>query len=354
VILTAEDDKDEIHIRLADMDPDGSRRAAAGDRFIVVPLMEAGGALRLVQRNPATGASEGTPAFEKTLAWLKEIPDLRLVIFDTLASTLHGDENSSMIAQEWAYAAQRIISECRAAYMALHHVRKMDRQRRASKDAAPRTIEDVRDDIRGSNALTSAVRLAIVIWQPEDWKDRMERLGLPPKRGHLWQMGVAKANNPEAMAGERTLMRTSIGSLEDITETVRATNQRERDGEAEVMAWALWHIEQAAIRFTPFTRHGSNSMFAARGRLHPCLRTLKRDELQNEPKVGLDRSIVGRLLTAPEGGGEAPVMVRGGYMDVPHGPIAMGEKPDTRGLRQTPDWSAWEYDAEKDMIVRRK
>jgi hypothetical protein len=280
VILTAEDDKDELHARLSDMDPDGSRRREAGDRFIVIPLLDAGGAIHLVKRDTKNGEAEATDRYEQTLACLKQIPDLLLVGIDTLASTMHGDENAAIIAQEWAYAAARICGECGAAYVATHHMRKSDRTRR--KDAPPRTIDDVKDDIRGSNALLSAARMNIVIYQPDDWEERLKALGEKPERGMLWRMGVAKANNPEAMKGERTLLRTKIGTLEDVTtreiQGAVADTDAKRLAAEQRDAWLVWEIARAAERGEPYTHTGPWGFFERRDLMPEPLRELLRAE----------------------------------------------------------------------------
>jgi hypothetical protein len=350
VVLTAEDDRDEIHIRMADMDPDGSRRRTAGDRLIVIPLLEAGGAMRLVMRNKDTGEAVATPSYETALAWMKEIPDLRLVVFDTLASTMHGEENSAMVAQEWAYAAQRICSDCGAAYMALHHMRKSDRNRR--KDAPPRTLDDIRDDIRGSNALIGALRMALVIWQPDDWAEQQEAMGWKPQRHKLWSFGVAKANNPEAMRGVRTLVRNHYGALVDAAAEVEKAKISAEERDVRRLAWAEWVIAQAAEGGRAVRRNGQHSIFKNIELQVEDLAGLSVRELQHSgaDKGSEGKSIVERLIASGR-----VLDVDAGRLDVPHG--ALHERrvaPDDKQPWRIPHPGEWEFDADKAQIVRKK
>lgn len=344
VIFTAEDDQEELHIRMEDMDPGGDRRRRAGDRFIVVPLLSAGGVFRLVERDPKTGVPRASPAYEETLALLRDLkPDV--VGIDTVAATMHGDENASVIAQEWAAAAGRICGELGAAMVATHHMRKADRTRRASKNAPPRTIEDVKEDIRGSNALIGSARMVIVLYQPDDWAHRLKEMGETATRGRLWRMGVAKANNPEAMQGERTLIRTKVGTLEDATE--RDVVAQDLPLPEEELAWLAWIIEKAAADQMPFTETGASGIYE------------RREELPTDRlKVEAKRTTHGNKSVKVREGIELLIkrgtIVRtskGNMLDVAGGPIANGAQRRP-GAFTPPDHTRYQYDEQRGMIAQ--
>jgi hypothetical protein len=270
VLITAEDDKDELHIRLEDLDPGAQRRTAAGDRLIILPLIQAGGAFPLVEIGHG-GVPKASQGWANLLAQLTAIPDLVFVGVDTLAATLHGEENSALVLQQWVTALnaiQRALPD--VATLGTHHVRKQ-----GTKDAPILSATDMRNAIRGSNALLGAVRLVMGIWQPHDAKDTLTAIGERPRANALFRLAVVKANNPEAMSGERVLMRTPVGGLGDITERVdavrRSAQAKADDEEHERLCWLLAAIGHAAQAGAAFTASGRRGLFIRRHELPPLL-----------------------------------------------------------------------------------
>jgi len=337
VIFTAEDDKDELHIRLEDLDPGGARRREAGDRFIVVPLLSEGGVFRLVERD-ARGNAVASPAWEETLALLDEIkPDLTGI--DTVSATMHGDENASLIAQEWANAANRICARWAGAIIATHHMRKADRQRR-TRNAPPRTLEDVREDIRGSNALLGSFRMVIVLYQPDDWKERLTEMQEPVQRGRIFRMGVAKANNPEAMKGERTLLRTKVGTLEDAT----ARDTLDTPLGRTQTAWLVWAIQRAAEAGFPYMKSGQYGINERKAELPTdALKAASRPKLHTT----IDLLVAHEAIKQCRLQGEQGM----GWLDVPGGVVARGEGRKEPGEYVAPSPAGYEYDPTQDVIV---
>ncbi|MEJ0070741.1 MAG: AAA family ATPase [Pseudomonadota bacterium] len=144
VLVTAEDDKDELDIRFSDLDPTGELRKVAGDRLIVLPMENLGGAFPLVQMR----AGEAGPSSKwRALATaLSELPRLRLLVFDTLNAHLHGDENSATVVADFFRIMGPVLSGLKVASIITHHVRK----------AGPipvRNADEMRAAIRGSSAL---------------------------------------------------------------------------------------------------------------------------------------------------------------------------------------------------------
>ena len=88
VIFTAEDDKDEVHRRLEQIDPKGDRRNYKGKLF-VIPMPNAGGPNPLVRSNK--GTYEPTDFYHQIRRQLLKIDDLKLINFDPMASFVQAD-----------------------------------------------------------------------------------------------------------------------------------------------------------------------------------------------------------------------------------------------------------------------
>jgi len=271
VIITAEDDKDELHIRIAALDPFKDRRTRGAGKIIVLPLLQAGGAFPLVAMGIG-GTPQVSAPWAGLLAALAAIPDLGLVAIDTVASTLHGEENSSLVLQQWVSALNAVQNAMPdVATMATHHIRKQ------GNIAAPiQNAQDMRNAIRGSNALLGAVRMAIGIWQPEGWKETLKALGRDVKPGKIFKVAVVKANNPEAMEEERYLLRADHGGLEDGNEAVLTGLREFREAKAgtdgALRGWLLAAYERAYTAGCAFAKTDANGVFTRRAQLPPELR----------------------------------------------------------------------------------
>lgn len=326
VLLTAEDDQDELHIRIHDMDATG-RRFRAADRLIVLPLVQAGGVFPLVEIG-AGGTARPNPSWQRMMDALAGLPNLQLVAVDTLAATLHGEENSSIIVQQYMTALALLRTRVpHVATLVTHHVRKQ-----SNRDAPIQSAADMRQAIRGSNALLGAVRLAMGIWQPPDYADRLKRMGKPAKPGTLFHFAVVKANNPEAMADMRTLVRAEHGGLVDATALDRATSKTD-----EQIAWLVAAVERAVKAGLPYNLTGQNGIAGLRrGELPPALKMNDKALLALAAHAADD---LGKLVLSKVGGGK-------GYLDVPGGPLAKPDPLDSYELGQgahTPDWTGWTY-----------
>jgi hypothetical protein len=325
VILTVEDDADELHIRIADMDPAG-KRLALGDRCIVVPMASMGGAFTLVENRG--GNAVASPEWSKLVTELAAILDLQLVAVDTLAATLHGEENSSVVVSQYMAALGLLqVERNRAklppvATVLTHHVRKQ-----GARDTPIQNAADMRNAIRGSNALMGSVRMAIGIWQPPDWKDKLARLERPAKPGTLFTMAVVKANNPEAMTGERVLVRAAAGGLEDVTDRMPKGDPKL----PETMAWLVATVAWAAAQGFPYKRTGAPSPYERKHELPSAIHALGRDKLL---------ALVDKAL------GQGVLVSADGWLDVPGGKVATeGHTTKAKGVgaMKTCPWSEWSY-----------
>lgn len=270
IIMTGEDDQEELDIRWHVLDPTGAMIRAAGDKLIALPLDNLGGAFPLVAQHPHTREAV---ASAKWVALFRAIEGVKArggkvsaVIIDTLNSTLHGEENSAQVIGEYVRAISPVCGELGAALIVTHHVRKAG--------AEPiKTLEDMRDAIRGSTALPNAMRLVIGIWAAHNYERKMRQMGLPPARATLFYGGVVKANMPEALRDAKTLLRLPNGLLEDVT----SRDVTSRGPNPEAVAWLVWAVKYAADARAPFSRSGANGPWGRRSQLPPMFHNMSRD-----------------------------------------------------------------------------
>ena len=340
VILTTEDDKDELHIRLADMDPDGSRRREAGDDLVILPTINSGGSFSLVEKDPRTQESRPSRKWLEFFALLKQIPNLQLVVIDTLNSVLHGEENSATVINEFARVASQVCGELGAALIVPHHIRKQG-------DEPIRNAEMMKAAIRGSSALPAAFRYVLGIWHCSDYDRRMKGLNMVPKKGHMWKMAVIKANNPEMYDGERTLLRAESGLLVDVT----AKDKFNDVNFVERREWLLAAVKLAARKGHPYSAEGKNAksgLYRRRGELPALLRSIGPGEFSHMvEEMLLTKSLV---AAAAKGGKDKK------WLDVPSGPIASDEAGAeiNSGAYDGPDWDEYQFDKDTRTILKTK
>lgn len=339
VILTTEDDKDELHIRLDGMDPDKSRRKDAADDLIILPTINSGGAFPLVEKDPRTQEARPSRKWLEFFNLLRATPNLQLVVIDTLNSVLHGEENSATVTNEFIRVATQVCGELGAALIIVHHIRKQG-------DEPIRNAEQMKAAIRGSSALPAAFRCNIGVWHASDYDRRMKGLGEVPKKNHLWKLAVIKANNPEMLEGERTLLRSGHGMLVDVTarDKFNEVNFHERHG------WLIAAITLAARNGHPYSIEGKNAksgLYRRRAELPEALRQVGPGEFAHLiDELLLTKKIV---AAAAKGGRDKK------WLDLPNGPIAkdeMGAELNS-GAYIPADWDEYVFDPDTKQVIKK-
>lgn len=213
VILTAEDDKDEVHRRLNGLDPTNARE---GRPLFVVPMISAGGT-RAILVDGFSGP-EPTPFWYELRTQLLAIPDLKLVVLDPLSSFVGADINKDNLA---GAALMTMLAELAAttgaAIMLVHHF---------NKGLTPTSLSDARSSIRGAGALVDNGRWALVMWEADkdDAAKVLKTLGQKERASEssvVYFGGLAKGNAPGAKI-LRTLVRGPAGVLDDVTDALQA------------------------------------------------------------------------------------------------------------------------------------
>ncbi len=308
VIITAEDDANSIHRRLANLDPKNARYTANGERLIVVPLPDAGGPLPLVREGRK--GLEVTDDYRRLADQLQSIDDLAMVVFDPLQAFVHAPINEDPAAGQFACSMMATLAaETQAAVIVAHHTRKPT----GDQKKGIKTLQEAREMVRGTTALVDGLRLVYALWAEADGEARKvcERLGVPYEANRVIKGGVVKANGPSRRRIS-TFVRNENGLLVDQTMLLaEAPSERQ-----ELMAALAATVEHAARTGHPFTRMGATGFEANKHRLPPILQSLGRDKLIAVANDALNRGIIVACL--------AKGSTTAKWLDVPGGPVAEG------------------------------
>lgn len=276
VILAAEDDKDELHRRLARLDPDNRRKGAP---LYIVPLPNAGGPLPIVK----TSSTDGPYV---TPEWLRLKEDLialkpKLVVLDPLASFVHADVNADPAAGAFVTGTlAALATESGATVLVCHHM---------SKTRSPITTpEEARSAIRGSSAIVDGVRFAYALWAAEEQEGRRicNALGTDWTRNRVFKGTVVKSNAPANRDILTFLRDQETGLLADRSAAIKANRSLRKDLELDELCAA---IMAAASRGYPYTKSGSTGIHERRGELPPTFHEMGRNRLH---------ALVDQLMTA--------------------------------------------------------
>ena len=219
IVLSAEDDKDEIHRRISRLDPLNKRSGYAHD-CIIVPLPNEGGVFPIMMKVDNTYAT--SPEFEKIYEEMLEIEDLALVVIDPMASFVHADVNADPAAgAAFMGLLAQIATETGATVIVNHHMAKI-------RDKEPITTpEEARNLIRGTSAIVDGVRSAFAVWQVDASlaKSRCTELNIKYTRNAVFDGAVVKSNGPANREIRNFVRNPDTGLLEDRTVDLRSSRQ---------------------------------------------------------------------------------------------------------------------------------
>jgi len=304
--FTAEENKHDVHRRLAALDPDEQRKKH-GKKLMVVPLPDAGGPIPLIKQN-RQGLS-ATSQFEVIRQQLLTIDDLALVVFDPLQAFAAADINADPAAGQFFCSLMgTLAAETGATMLTTHHMRKPDRSQ-----SAITTPMQAREAIRGTTALVDGMRCVFALWAaPQKHAgDVSRKLGIKSAQNRIVCGAVVKANGPADLA-VRTFIRDPSGVLIDRTDDLRQAMPGREDQLVDLRK----AIADAAERGYPLTKTGLNGVHNRRSDLPKPLQNIGRDKL-----VGMVQQLLddGELLLCSAKGSKAVQ-----WLDVPDGPFARG------------------------------
>ncbi|MGH0318292.1 bifunctional DNA primase/polymerase [Sinorhizobium meliloti] len=305
VMITSEDDANEVHRRIDALDTKGNRYTPAGKRMIVVPLPSAGGARAFWKEDKNQGLIE-TDDFKRICDQLKDIGDLRLVTFDPLASFAHLPLNEDPSAGQFVCTSlSRLATETGATILTAHHMRK--------SKAPIETLADAREAIRGSTALVDGLRLAYAMWPADEARAKRtcKSLGIQYQPNRIVLGGVVKANGA-ARRIMSTYARSDSGLLVDKTAGLGTSAPAQDDLRTALVV----AVEAAANAGSPFTKTGASGLFEMRERLPEELRRIAKGRLDALATEALER---GEIVRAAARGEKTAK-----WLDVPGGIFAIG------------------------------
>ena len=219
IILSAEDDRDELHRRISRLDPLNKRSGYDHD-LIVVPLPNEGGVFPIMMKVDNTYAT--SPEFEKIYEEMLEIEDLALVIVDPMASFVHADVNADPAAgAAFMGLLAQISTETGATVIVNHHMAKI-------RDKEPITTpEEARNLIRGTSAIVDGVRSAFAVWQVDASlaESRCTELNIKYTRNAVFDGAVVKSNGPANREIRHFVRNPDTGLLEDRTVDLKSSRQ---------------------------------------------------------------------------------------------------------------------------------
>lgn len=236
IFITAEDDADSIHRRIAALTAAGPARRRAG-RLFVIPLLNQQGVAPIVSTARSSGLKTSS-SFANLVDQIQRFDDLQLIVLDPLQAFVHADLNDPATSQYFWRVMGELAATTGAAILCTHHM---------NKDALSASkLEEARRGIRGNTGIVDGARMAYALWRPADEEARKLALAmnLDPEDAEFVMGGVAKINGPGDKR-QHVFLRRDDGLLENVTD--QAAEAHSNDGRiSESMARAIANeIERA-------------------------------------------------------------------------------------------------------------
>jgi 5S rRNA maturation endonuclease (ribonuclease M5) len=190
IIFTAEDDEAEMHRRIDRLDFENNRQSFEHE-LRIVSLPNVGGVFPILQETH--DGYRTSDEFDKIYEQILQMKNLKLIVFDPLASFVHADVNSDPAAgAALTGLLAQIATETGASVIMCHHMTKV------KEDLVVSTPEQARNMIRGTSALVDGVRCAFALWQVDEatGRRRCQDLGIEYKRNKCFDGAVVKSNGP--------------------------------------------------------------------------------------------------------------------------------------------------------------
>lgn len=309
VILTAEDEKDEIHRRIEKLDKNGHRFRETGCDLHIIPFPDHGGVVPIVAIQ--NGRPVITDEWKQIERQIMQMDNLALVVIDPLASFILADINAdpSHGAFVTGYFAS-LATRTNATFLMVHHMTKIDIK------YPVRTPEHARNLIRGTSALVDGSRFAMALWPaPEsEAKTVCVKVEETYKRNKVIYGAVVKSNGPVNREVRIFVRNDESGLLEGTSQDISVVDEEDK---VVRLRSVIYVIREAARNGNPFTVTGEDGFVAREGELPPELKNVSQSTFRRYVSELIDdRKIVRARLK--ENTGQAK------YLDVPDGPFAHG------------------------------
>lgn len=207
VILSAEDDADELNRRVRALHPDLSEEAKR--RLYILPYPDLTGRFPTYMTGDANKV-EATLEFREVYAELKEIRDLALTIMDPVSAFAGVDLTTASASQQVGNAIDKLAKDLNCTVIGSHHLTKGDRRYPIA------TAADARHAIGGAGQLLNALRFAYALWAPGQTKEQdvLARMGRDHVNNAVYLGAVVKANASSDRGIETYARNLKTGLLE--------------------------------------------------------------------------------------------------------------------------------------------
>lgn len=277
VILTAEDDNDEVHRRIEALG------RPIPDRLYILPLPDITGPMPLIV--PGRSGPELAPAWFELEEQLLDLNPV-LINFDPMASFVMADVNADPAVGQFtmgllAHLGKRTL----ASILIAHHM--------AKTSVKVETPEQVRSLIRGTTAIVDGARGAYALWASaeKEAKDTCKWLGVPFSRGKVYKGCLVKNNFP-GDSEIKTYLRNESGLLEVVNDRIRVATADNRPVQLDVLE-AYLHAQ--AAKGKPLTARGNMGVWENNEILPPVLKGVSKHQMGSLIKELLES---GRVVKA--------------------------------------------------------
>ena len=252
IIFTAEDDEDEVHRRISRLDPE-NKRLDYPHKMRIIPLPNFGGVFPIMQQSKDKSYHTGEQ-FDKYYQQMLQIDNLKLIVFDPLASFVHADVNADPAAGAALMGLMaKISTETGATVLLCHHMAKV------RDTEPPQTPEEARNLIRGTSALVDGVRFAYAVWNVNTTtgENRASSLNIQYTRNGFFDGAVVKSNGPANREIKHFVRDLDTGLLVDHTKTIQSLRKNNELKKYQVVGDWIKHQENIGY---PLTMRGKNSI----------------------------------------------------------------------------------------------
>ncbi|MFZ8899574.1 MAG: AAA family ATPase [Alphaproteobacteria bacterium] len=315
IIITAEDDKDEMHRRISRLDP-MRYRETYDHKLRVLPLPNLGGVFPIMQKfdNTYLMGEEFSRIYDQML----EMENLKLIVIDPLASFVHADVNADPAAgAAFMGLLAQMATETGATVMVNHHMAKVDSKEPIS------TPEEARNKIRGTSAIVDGVRSAFAVWQVDEGtgKQRCRDLNVPYTRNAVFDGAVVKSNGPANREIRHFIRNQDTGLLEDRSVDIQslAMSEAVRERLDHVVRYIRMREEQGLAVTIEGTHDGVWNTANGLEPNEPCIiaiQSVKPTTIKNTITTAMQQGLVEKYRLTPSG----PLK----YLGVPNGPLSNG------------------------------
>jgi len=205
VVLSSEDNQEEIHRRINALDQGGDRFNSPYDVYVYTIADHGKPMILLTEDNITAQAVE-------LVEELKTIPDLKLVVFDPIQSFVSANSpisSSNESAQLWCSFCASISAQLGVTTLSIHHMNK-------SGLVGTESSMEARQSIRGASSIVDGMRFALAMWLSNDYEQICIQEGVKPEPTRVVRASVVKTNSGDVDTSVMTLFRGNDSPVLDV------------------------------------------------------------------------------------------------------------------------------------------